>query len=238
MIQAWINPLSMRSMILSKGSGEKIELALLVSDLCQDSQSSTDAIEAIVKRYNKLSTKDLSISFAPAEESIILEKIIWPLKSAKQAFCLADFLGCIALCGIVCEMAIIFIYKLLASNLNINSLNAEDEVLFFDEDNRKHHEKLTQDQRIKKLKEKKFYVISDERLSDANTVRKIRREYVHFLSKDYAKLEEDAYKTYKSAFRVIKSLVELPLGKSGGLAIPFHLKSYLESKGVFSSNSV
>lgn len=219
----------MPSMILSKGSGEKIDLAMLVSDLCQDSQSSTDAIEAIVKRYNKLSTKDLSIFFVPAEK-LILKKVIWQLKFAKQAFCLADFIGCIALCGMVCEMAIIFIYDCIAIELDINRFKAKYKKIFVNRE----YEKWGQKKRINKLRE--LGAISGERTKDAHTIRKIRRLYLHFLSQDYTKLEEDVYKTYKAAFRVIKSLVELPLGKSGGLAIPIHLKPYLESRGVLSSN--
>ena len=126
----------------------------------------------------------------------------------------------------VCEMAVIFIYDLGASQSNLNHLDDKDQQLFVD----RKYEKLGQEQRIKKLR--KLGIISDSISKDAHTVRKIRREYLHFLNKDFAKLEEDAYLGYVAAFRVVKSLVELPLGDEGRLAIPSHLKSYLESKGA------
>lgn len=228
-IKGWIRPLSMPSIrILSfENPVEKIEPAMLLCDLCRDRP--TDALETIKKRYLKLSTQDLDIFIVPAE-SPILEKIVWPLKSAKQAFCLADFIGCIALCGMVCEMAIIFIYDLAVSLWDISRLDHKCQKIFV----ARKYERLGQEQRIKELR--KLGAITDLLTEDANTVRRIRREYLHFLSKGYANIEEDAYKAYTAAFRVIRSLVALPLGEQGKLAIPAHLRSYLELKGVSSPN--
>jgi len=229
-IRGWIRPLSMPSIRILpfENPVEKIDPAMLVRDLCRDSP--TDTLEAIKKRYLKLSTQDLDIFFVPAE-SLILEKIVWPLKSAKQAFCLADFISCIALCGIVCEMAIVFIYDLAANLWDISRLDSKYQKIFTG----RKYERFGQDRRIKELR--KLGAITNELAEDANAVQRIRREYLHFLSKDYAGLEEDAYETYIAAFRVIKSLIALPLGEQGKLAIPAHLKSYLESKGVSSPNS-
>lgn len=233
MIQGWLRPLSMPSIrtLPFKSLAEKIDPIMLLRDLCRDSPTDPpEAIKSIKKRYLKLSTQDLDISVVPAEK-LILEKIVWPLKSAKQAFCLADFIGCIALCGMVCEMAIVFIYDLGASLWDISRLHAKHKKIFAD----RKYERLGQKQRIKELRN--LGAITDELADNANTVRRIRRAYLHFLSKDYTKLEEDAYEAYKAAFRVIKPLVALPLGEQGKLVIPAHLKSYLESKGVSSPNS-
>jgi hypothetical protein len=207
---------------------ERIDPAMLVRDLCRDSP--TDALEAIKKRYLKLSTQDLDIFIVPAE-SLILEKIVWPLKSAKEAFCLADFIGCVALCGMVCEMAIVFIYDLAASLWDISYLDAKYQEIFAD----RKYERLGQERRIKTLRE--LGAITDEVAADANTVRRVRREYLHFLSKGYDRLEEDACEAYIAAFRVIRSLVALPFGEQGKLTMPAHLKSYLELKGVSSPNN-
>jgi hypothetical protein len=207
---------------------ERIDPALLVRDLCRDRPA--DPIESIKKRYLKLSTEDLDIFIVPAK-NLILENIVLPLKSAKQAFCLADFIACIALCGMVCEMAIVFIYDLAASLWHISHLDPKYKKIFA----ARRYERLAQGQRVKELR--KLGAIPDELAEDANTVRRIRRECLHFLDKDYARLEEDAYEAYTATFRVIRSLVALPLGKQKKLAIPAHVKSYLESKGVSSPNS-
>ena len=224
-INAWLRPLSMPSIQIMpfEPPVDKIDPSWLIRDLCQD--SSADVLEKIKERYLRLSTSDLDIFVVPAE-NVILNKIVWPLKSAKQAFCLADFIGCIALCGMVCEMVMVFIYDLVATQSNLNHLAHKDQQLFVD----RKYERRGQEERIKKLRKLGF--IPDSMSKDAHTVRKIRREYLHFLNKDFAKLEEDAYLAYVAAFRVVKSLVELPLGDEGRLAIPSHLKSYLESKGA------
>ncbi len=229
-VQGWLRPLSMPSIRILpfERPVERIDPVMLVRDLCRDSPA--DPVEAIKQRYLKLSTQDLDILVVPAEK-LILEKIVWPLKSAKQAFCLADFIDCIALCGMVCEMAIVFTYDLGASLWDISRLDDKYRKIFIE----RKYERLGQEQRIKKLR--KLGAIPEAFAEDANTVRKIRREYLHFLSKDYSSLEEDAYQAYRAAFRVTKSLVALPLGQQGKLAIPTHLKSYLESKRISSPNS-
>ena len=229
-IKGWIRPLSIPSIKIFpfERPVERIDPALLVRDLCRDRP--TDLLEAIKRRYLKLSAEDLDIVIVPAI-NLILERIVWPLKSAKQAFCLADFIACIALCGMVCEMAIVFIYDLAASLWNISRLGPKYKKMFAD----RRYEGLAQEQRVKELR--KLGAIPDELAEDANTVRRIRREYLHFLDKNYARLEEDAYEAYTATFRVVRSLVALPLGKKKELAIPAHVKSYLELKGVSSPNS-
>jgi hypothetical protein len=107
---------------LSEGAVERIDSALLVRDLCRDRP--TDVLEAIKKRYLRVSTQDLDIFLVPPE-NLIFKRIVLPLKSAKQAFCFADFIACVALCGMVCEMAILFLCDLAASLWDMNRLRHE-----------------------------------------------------------------------------------------------------------------
>jgi len=65
-----------------------------------------------------------------------------------------------------------------------------------------------------------YGLLNKERATDANKVRKIRNEYLHFLSKDYSKIEKDAEEAYKASFRLVKDLVDLPVGKEGKIVIP------------------
>jgi hypothetical protein len=223
-IQGWIRPLSMPSIriVPFEKPTTRINATKLIRDLCRDNPSNVLAV--IEKRYLRLSTEDLDIFIVPAD-NLILEKIVWPLKSAKQAFCLADFIGCIALCGMVCEMAIVFIYDLITSFLDTTQLGQEVQKVMI---SRRKFEQLGQKQRIRLLR--RLNAIPKEFAELADTVREIRREYLHFLTKDYVTLEEDAFKVYTATFRVIKSLVALPLEKKGKVAIPVHLKAYLEVK--------
>jgi hypothetical protein len=224
-IQGWIRPLSMPSLgeLPSVFDKQPIESSELIKDLCRD--QSNNLLEKILERYIKLTTTELDIFVVPAEKEI-LNKLVWPLRTAKQDFTLGDYLGCISLCGMACEMATVFIYDLVVTSLNINSLDPKYQAIFIG----RKYERFGQERRIKELL--KLSVITKELARDANCVREIRREYLHFLSKDYSRIEEDAYKAYIAVFRVIKALVGLPLGDQGKLVIPSHLKSYLVSKGV------
>lgn len=225
LVEGWLRPLSISSIrvLPFEEPVERIDASALVHDLCWN--ESGDCLEAIKRRYLRLSTQQLDIFAVPAE-SQILNKIVWPLKSAKHAFCLADYLGCIALCGAVCEMAAVFIYDLVSDLWDISKLESKYQKLFID----RKYERIGQAERIKNLRN--FGAIPKEFADNDTAVREIRREYLHYLSKDCSRIEDDAYKAYTAAFRVVKPLVALPLGEKGKLAIPTHLKSYLQSKGT------
>ncbi len=60
--------------------------------------------------------------------------------------------------------------------------------------------------------------------------KRFRRQYLHFLSKSYSRIEKDAEDAYKASFRVIKSLVDLPIGNEGKIVIPERLTNYLKKK--------
>jgi len=123
-IPAWIRPLSFPSIgeLPFWPDNQPIDTSLLVTDLCMD--FSSEFTENIRKRYWLLTTPKLDIFIVPNEKKI-LEKLVWPLRAAKQAFVLNDYLGCIALCGAVCEMAIIFLFDLAAIHVNDKLLDTK-----------------------------------------------------------------------------------------------------------------
>jgi len=222
-IPGWLRPLSFPSIgeLPSWPNNEPIDPSFLAKDLCMDFSSAF--IENIRKRYWLLTTPQLDISVVPNEKKI-LEKLVWPLRAAKKAFILSDYLGCIALCGMVCEMAIIFLFDLAAIHATGKPLSAKRQKQIFDST----FEKLGQEKRIQALREVKF--LDEELAKDADAVRKIRRQYLHFLSKSYSRIEKDAGEAYKASFRLIKSLVDLPVGNEGKIVIPMHLTNYLKKK--------
>ncbi|GAI40203.1 unnamed protein product, partial [marine sediment metagenome] len=203
--------------------------SFLVQDLCQNFGS--EFLENIRKRYWLLTTPQLDIFVVPNEKKI-LEKLVWPLRAAKKAFILSDYLGCIALCGMVCEMAIIFLFDLAAIHVNTKPLNTKQQRQIFGST----FEKLGQEKRIQVLYE--IELLSGELAKDADAVRKIRRQYLHFLSKSYSRIEKDAEDAYKASFQLIKSLVDLPVGNDGKLIIPEHLTNYLSKRLNKKSDSV
>ena len=222
-IPGWLRPLSFPSIgeLPFWPDNEPIDPTFLVKDLLLD--FSSEFLENIRKRYWLLTTPELDIFVVPNEKKI-LEKLVWPLRKAKQAFILSDFLGCIALCGMACEMAIIFLFELAAIQATGKPLSAKQQKELFGST----FEKLGQEKRIQALHEAKF--LGEELAKDADTVRKIRRQYLHFLSKSYSRIEKDAEDAYKASFSVVKSLVDLPISNEGKIIIPKHLTNYLRKK--------
>jgi len=256
-MKAWIRPLSMPSLgelPFVEHNNQPIDPSELLKDLSRD--WSGDFLQKIRKRYDQITTTALDIVAVPAEEQI-LNKLIWPLMEAKQNFILGHYLGCISLCGMVCEMGAIFIFDLVKISLEDNILHPKhhhkiekvsvgDMILDFKQaklieiNGRKlkpghseyffseRFEKEGQECRIRILRE---YGFLDERLAkDIDSVRKVRREYLHFLSKDYSRIEADATSTYEASFRFVKSIVHLPIGQEGSVVVPEHLRRYLKRK--------
>ena len=225
-IPVWLRPLSFSS-IGDPGyppfwpDNQPIDPSLLVKDLCFDDFSS-EYLENIRKRYWRLTTPELDIIAVPNEKKI-LGKLVWPLRRAKKSFILSDYLGCIALCGMVCEMAIIFLFDLAVINASGKPLNTKQQKQIFGST----FEKLGQKRRIYVLR--KFTLLSEEMARDAEAVLKIRKQYLHFLSKSYSRIEKDAEDAYKASFRIIKSLVDLPIG-DGRFIIPNLLSNYVKKK--------
>ncbi len=222
-IPGWLRPLSFSSIgeLPFWPDNQPIDPSFLVKDLCLD--FSSESLENIRKRYWLLTTPEFDIFVVPNEKKI-LEKLVWPLRAAKKSFILNDYLGCITLCGMVCEMAIIFLFDLASITVNGKPLTPERQKQMFGRE----FEELGQKRRIDVLC---VYGLLNRKLaSDANKVRKIRNEYLHSLRKDYSKIDKDSVEAYKASFRLIKSLVDLPIGNEGKIVIPEHLTNYLKKK--------
>lgn len=223
MIQGWIRPLSFPSLggFPFGPSDQIIDSGLLVKDLSHD--WSDNFLENIRSRYHKLTTDELDVFMVPANEEI-LEKLIWPLKAAKQNYILGTYLGCISLCGMVCEMGTIFLFELA-------QINARDKKLDIDQQKRlfgRTFEKLGQERRIEVLVA--YKLLSGDMVENLDLVRRIRRKYLHFLSQNYSSIEGDAEAAYRASLQFIKKLVALPLGDGGTIKIPEHLSVYLKDQ--------
>lgn len=196
-----------------------------LKSLCR--QNSSDVIKDIQERKKQLSeaTDGLDAFIAPNEKKII-EKLVMPFTSAKQAYCLADYLGCIALCGMVCEMAMVFVFEMSKRQIDLNSLNENYCKVF-----KKRYESWGQEKRISILSE--LGLILDPIPSHANTVRNIRKSYLHFLSISHKRIANDALTAYVSTSAIIKPLLHIGFDfDGGGLYVPEHLKGYLTTKGI------
>ena len=219
--QVFIGPLRMAGFplfpFLSQSQDEPLDPHDVLRGLCSD--QSEDFLEEMLGRHNQLSTRELQMSAVPGDKRI-LEKLVWPLRSAKQNVTLGHYLACISLCGMVCEMAAIFVFDLANASLVGKGSGAAGR----GQVSGKQFEKFGQERRLKILAKQGTRL--NQLVKDAHSVRRIRREYLHFLGKDYVRIQDDAEDAYKAAFRVVSALLALPVEK-GRILVPSHLLKYL-----------
>src|SRR5262245_11932797 len=71
--------------------------------------------EKALGRYKEISGKIHLLPFVPGEPRI-LEKLVWPLRHAMGSYMTGNYLGTIAMCGMVTEMVAILIFELCEVN--------------------------------------------------------------------------------------------------------------------------
>ncbi len=153
-------------------------------------------IDAIICRYKEISVESPRIFAAPVDERI-LSKLIWPLKHAKGSYALGNYIGSIALCGMVSEMVAIMLFDLHSFRINKQEMDESIQQSIFGSK----FEKLGQDRRVSILKT--YGLISDEQKKIYDKVRNIRRKYLHFWSQSDAKIESDAVDCFTSTVKIV-----------------------------------
>jgi hypothetical protein len=216
----WVNPLMLPSLDerLPKSKDNNIDFSRLIADL--GSPNVITSIKDIQKRYKRL-TKHDNVLFLIPIHPVILHKLVWPLKAAKQAFCMGNFLGCIALCGTVTEMATIFLFELAKPQVNGQEMDAKTQENLLGGS----FEKLRQERRVKVLKA--YGILNLELAEIANQIRGIRKRYLHILSQDFDNIERDAEMSYEYAARFINEIVGLKTINDGVITISPLLAKYM-----------
>ena len=182
-------------------------------------------VDSIIARYKKISASKSKLFVAPYEERI-LDKLIWPLKHAKASYMMGNYLGTIALCGMVSEMVAILIHDISNFKLNNKPMTEKDQINVFG----RKFEKLGQDRRVQILH---AYDLIDVDLEKAfELIRVTRNKYLHLWSQDHDDLPADAIASYESAVLI----VVLAIGQDihdGKIVLKPSLVNYLDQKGAF-----
>lgn len=185
-------------------------------------------IESIISRYKAISVERKRIFAAPNEQRI-LDKLIWPLRNAKAGYMFGNFLGTIALCGMVAEMVSIFLFEINRFALNKRIMSDKDQKGVFGSK----FEKLGQERRVNILYA--FGVINDEMKQNFDVIRNIRRGYLHLWSQDHDKLPFDAVRCFEAAVMLVVSTIGQDL-KDGKLILKKAILKYLEKQGIYSES--
>jgi hypothetical protein len=220
--QAFINPLGFPEIDLdsSKSATPSAE-QLLDYLLCPQLDRGRDTL---VERYREINDVSASLPIVPAEENI-LQKLIWPLRNAKSSYMLGNYLGCIALCGMVGEMVAILLWDISKLALQGKLLEKTMQEALLGSS----FEKLGQERRTQVLRV--LGLIGDEDVSAFDGLRLIRRRYLHFFSQPHRDVTTDAKEAFKSAVKVVTTVLGLSLG-SDGVSIRPDLMGYLKERSV------
>ena len=220
--KAWINPLKCPEIDMAE-PGAATPKANRLFDYLFAPEGDRSA-DAFVERYKEIAAVDDSLPIAPAESNI-LDKLVWPLRHAKGNYALGNYLGCIALCGMVGEMVAILLWEMSKVTLHGKLMAAADEKAIFGHA----FEKLGQERRIKVLHALELIDADMERAFDS--LREIRRKYLHFFSQTHAQVAPDAQQAFKDAIKVV-SVVLGQTFKDGAVVLRPDLMAYLTKRGI------
>lgn len=179
-------------------------------------------MEGVRERTKALAAHDHELNAVP-RESLLLHRIVWPLRAAKQSFILGNFLGCIALCGTISEMLAILRFEV---STHAQSTSGSQKRLY---GNR--FDRLGQSRRLDVLSEHELY--EPEQVHLAREIKKIRDRYLHALDAPFETSEDDAVEIYGATVQLVDAMIAVRGSSPPGSVAPgSHLIQYLRDQGV------
>lgn len=179
-------------------------------------------LDDIQARTQALAVHDRDLNAVPRDD-LILHRIVWPLRAAKQSYILGNFLGCIALCGTISEM--LAILRFAVSEYAGLSSGSQQRLY----GNR--FDRLGQSRRIDVLSELKLYDTDEAAL--ARQIKEKRDHYLHALDVSSLCIEADAMIVYGATVKIVDFMVGVRGSSPAGTVAPrSHLLEYLQERGV------
>lgn len=225
LIEVFLNPLQFLEIDEPWATLQKGEPSLeaVLDFICTPSIGSD--LKSLIERYREISVEKTRLFAAPHEQRI-LDKLVWPLRNAKAGYMCGNYLGTIALCGMVAEMVAILIFQITSFRLNNRPMSEKDQISVFG----RKFEKLGQDRRVQILS---AYGVIDRNLEEAfESIRITRNRYLHLWSQDHEQLPVDVVKSFEAAALLVVSVIGQNI-KDGKLVMNPALVRYLEQKGTY-----
>jgi hypothetical protein len=169
---------------------------LTLADFVEYANLGPATVDELRKRYLEISSDTPRLPIAPAEPRI-LDKLIWPLRHAKASFMFQNYLGAIALCGMIAEMVAILLFDTSGFQINGQPMTTDQQSEIFGST----FEKLGQDRRVKVLRG--YGLIANEQQQFFENIRLARKRYLHLWSQDHESLPSDAIKAYAAAAQLV-----------------------------------
>ena len=167
---------------------------------------------AFKKRYREVSNKDRQLILA-LQEPRLVENLFDPLRQAKTSYLLGNYVGAIALCGMVAEKVTILIH----------AINTPDEC------ERNEFEQMRQIRRVKTLKGSNL--VSEESDKAFEVIRKARNQYLHnWTSTRDDRMAKEAVRVYGEAVHLVLTVMRIGF-TNGKLTLAPRLVEYLAARG-------
>jgi hypothetical protein len=176
-----------------------------------------------VTRYREITCDD-TLFLAPAEKHL-LQKLIWPLRHTKGSYALGNFLGCIALCGMVGEMVAILLWDISKLRLQEKPWDESAQIAVFGSS----FEKLNQSRRTMVLGA--LGVIKEDDNVTFESLRNIRRKYLHFFSQPHEQAAHDARRAYQYASKLVETVLGVHV-EGEAVILRQDLVRYLNERGI------
>jgi hypothetical protein len=156
-------------------------------------------------RYTEITDEQTHSPFAPSQQTVA-DRICIPLNNAKRYYCKEEYISCISMSGMVCEMLTSLLY--MAHNIPID--NAD------------------QYKRINFLTSRR--IIGGSEKVDLHYVREVRNSYVHEFSYSHEKIKEDSMVVCRKTLMLFKSLLKMQIGSPPGfISFPSEILNILNS---------
>ena len=152
-------------------------------------------------------------------------KLVWPLRHAKGAYVVGNYLAVIALCGMVAEMLAILVWELGEATLSGHAMTDTEEKALFGSS----FERLGQDRRVQVLAA--YGMIDAATRGRFDSVRETRRRYLHVWSQDHDTLAADAKGAFHAAVAVVTTVIGQDV-RDGSILLNPRLIKYLERQGL------
>lgn len=218
--EAWLNPLEW----IEAGLPDEYKSQLQVDERSLlrflSNPSEQHSLETALRRYASIDNSKNRILVAPNHPEF-LEKLIWPLRSAKSSFVVGNFISTIAQCGMVGEMVALLWYEISKFTINSERMNDQQEIKLFGS----RFEKLGQERRVDILRG--FGLIDEEQEQYFDQVRTVRRRYLHFYSQSHESIEKDALATFDASLALVANLLDISL-ENGKIGLRPALMRYVE----------
>jgi hypothetical protein len=159
-------------------------------------------LRSIADRYARISGLEPEILYKVPREPRLMNKLVWPLREAKASFILGNYLGVIALCGFVAEMAAILRYQIAiaAKTEGVPGKPDAQKALFGSS-----FERLGQERRVDVLAT--LGLVDEATRGRFDAIRLARRKHLHFLSETTEGMASDAEMAYGNAFAIVFDLM-------------------------------